>query len=219
MAGTIKSPFEVSSKVKLQRKCCNTTTLNASRCKSVEWKPNGDKLEVGAFAKKNLQCQKDDAILQDIKAKNSNNNQLILEVCCLDYNSNSEMVICSSRAPIGGKGDAAAVAGIGAAIALPLALGIGIPLLLLDCEIKFTVLANTIITISSASATTITQYDGVGKNECCSLCDKLKANACGWDSSATLAANGITGPDACFVFIGPFTTQADPTGSLAFIRK
>lgn len=56
----------------IQRKCCNTSTLNAARCQSVDWKPiaSNNVFNVAAYANKNLHCVKDDAIVRDVKVKN-----------------------------------------------------------------------------------------------------------------------------------------------------
>jgi len=199
--------------------CCNSTTLNAVKCASVEWKPSGNnKFDVGAYAKKNLKCQKDDAILQDMKLKNPKGNELILDVCCLEYNSKTETVICvgAGRGGVGGTGDGAAVVGIGAAIALPLALGIGIPVLILSCESKFTVRSYTSFNFNVGDQT---KYENVGKNECCSICYKVKASVCNWVSAASQAASGVIGPDSCYTYIGPYELVPDSTGSITFVPK
>jgi len=205
----------------IQRMCCNSTTLNAVKCASVEWKPSGNnKFDVGAYAKKNLKCQKDDAILQDMKLKNPKGNELILDVCCLEYNSKTETVICvgAGRGGAGGTGDGAAVVGIGAAIALPLALGIGIPVLILasNCEIKFTVRSDTGFGFTGAADPI--QYENVGKDECCAICDKVKASVCNWRSAATQAALGTPGPDTCYTYSGPYILEP-VAGAITFIPK
>jgi len=127
---------------------------------------------VGAWAKKNLHCQKDEALIRDAKPKNGKPNELIFDICCLEYAAeDNKPIVCASPSRGGGKGGLAEV-GIGAAIALPLALGIGIPLLIeeeevIKCHDKYTFVPGkqSICPSGKVYKNVLTQ------DECCLLCE------------------------------------------------
>jgi len=179
------TPASVSKRVK--RQCCNSTTLTATKCQSTEWQPsssNSYKFDVGAWAKKNLHCQKDDAVVRDVKPKKQN--ELIFDICCLDYVSEDKRVVCASP-DRGGKGGLGVV-GIGAAIALPLALGIGIPLLIeeeeiIHCHDKYNIVPGE---FPDCRPPRTDYYDVPTVDECCFICEKSPGVACGYISFGTL---------------------------------
>jgi len=204
------APASISKRV--QRKCCNSTTLTATKCQTVEWQasPSNTKFDVGAYAKKNLHCQKDDAIIRDAKLKNGKQNELILDICCLEYNAeDNKTIVCFSpgRAGKGGLG----VVGVGAAIALPLALGIGIPLLVeeeeeIHCHQKYDIVENE---FPLCQKPLVGYRDVLTLGECCLLCEKNPGSACEWNPERFF----------CFACISGFSKKVSKVGRTAFYPK